>query len=313
MRSEASVRAAHMASGKAVIQAAFAAGIANPFPSPDPPDPNPVYTFAIPSMNSALRHTTMHYRPASLSRALAAIVLAIAGWQSAHAGKVLVAVAANFTAPMRKIAADFAADTGHQAELAFGATGKFYAQIVHGAPFEVLLAADEATPARLEREGLALANTRFTYALGTLVLWSAQPGLVDAQGAVLGGGQFKHLALANPKLAPYGAAAVQVLQKLGVEQAVQPRLLQGESVAQVFQWVASGNAELGFVALSQVLADGKSGSGSLWRVPAGLHAPIRQDAALLTPGKDNAAAIALLQYLRGDKARAVIEAFGYGL
>lgn len=229
----------------------------------------------------------------------------------AHADTVSVAVAANFTAPMQKIAAAFEVDTGHKAELSFGATGKFYAQITHGAPFQVLLSADDTTPARLEREGKAVAHSRFTYAIGTLVLWSAQPGTVDAKGDVLKSGDFKHLAIANPKLAPYGAAALQVMEKLGVATALQPRLVQGENIAQTFQFVSTGNAQLGFVALSQVMADGKIRSGSAWQVPASLHEAIRQDAVLLMPGKDSAAASALLTYLRGSKARAIIQSYGY--
>lgn len=249
---------------------------------------------------------------AHLLRALAATTaLGLLGLQTAAAETVSVAVAANFTAPMQKIAAAFEADTGHQAVLSFGATGKFYAQITHGAPFQVLLSADDATPARLEREGKAVADSRFTYAIGTLVLWSAQPGYVDAQGAVLQNGDFRHLALANPKVAPYGAAAMQVMDRLGVTPRVQPRFVQGENIAQTYQFVSSGNAQLGFVALSQVMVDGKIDKGSAWRVPANLHDPIRQDAALLAPGKDSAAAAALMQYLRGDKARAIIRAYGY--
>ena len=245
------------------------------------------------------------------ARACLAAGLAAVAFHPAHADTVPVAVAANFTAPMQKIAAAFAADTGHKAELSFGATGKFYAQITHGAPFQVLLAADDTTPARLEREGQAVANTRFTYAVGTLVLWSAQPGYVDAQGAVLKTGDFKHLALANPKLAPYGLAATQVLDKLGLTAQLQPRFVQGENIAQTFQFVATGNAPLGFVALSQVMEDGKIRTGSAWRVPAHLHDPIRQDAVLLLPGKDSAAARALMNYLRSDRARAIIQAYGY--
>ncbi|MBU1352298.1 MAG: molybdate ABC transporter substrate-binding protein [Gammaproteobacteria bacterium] len=251
----------------------------------------------------------MLHRLASVALTFAGI--ALTSLQAAHADTVSVAVAANFTAPMQKIAAAFEADTGHKAELSFGATGKFYAQITHGAPFQILLSADDTTPARLEREGKAVAHSRLTYAIGTLVLWSAQPGYVDAQGDVLKTGSFKHLAIANPKLAPYGAAAVQVMDKLGTTAALQPRLVQGENIAQTFQFVATGNAQLGFVALSQVMADGKILSGSAWQVPASLHDPIRQDAVLLQSGKDSAAAAALLTYLRGAKARAIIQSYGY--
>lgn len=224
---------------------------------------------------------------------------------------VSVAVATNFTAPMQKIATAFEADTGHRVRLSFGASGKFYAQITHGAPFEVLLSADAATPARLEREGKAVADSRFTYATGALVLWSPQPGLVDDQGAVLRSGAFRHIALANPKVAPYGAAAVEVMEKLGLSHTLQPRWVMGENIAQTFQFVASGNAQLGFVALSQVMANGRIAQGSAWRVPAHLHSPIRQDAALLLPGRGNAAAVELLRYLRSDKARRIMREHGY--
>jgi molybdate transport system substrate-binding protein len=232
---------------------------------------------------------------------------------SAHSAEVSVAVAANFTAPMQKIATVFERDTGHKATLAFGSTGKFYAQIRNGAPFHVLLSADDETPARLEREGLAVAASRFTYAIGRLVLWSRQPGLVDDKGQVLNTGKFERIALADPKLAPYGAAAVEVLKGLGLSPVLASKLVQGENIAQTYQFVASGNAELGFVALAQVYADGKLTQGSAWLIPSSLHAPIRQDAALLSPGKDNAAAAALLAYLRSDKARAIIRSFGYDL
>ncbi len=230
---------------------------------------------------------------------------------AAHADSVQVAVAANFTAPMQKIAAQFEIDTGHKAELSFGSTGKLYAQISHGAPFQVLLAADDKTPARLEREDKVVPQSRFTYAIGTLVLWSAHAGTVDAQAQVLKTGTFKHLAMANPKLAPYGLAAVQTMEKLGVAKALQPRFVQGENMGQTYQFVASGNAELGFVALSQVMVDGKISKGSAWQVPPHLHDPIRQDAVLLDNGKNNPAAQALMDYLKGDKARAVIQTYGY--
>lgn len=230
---------------------------------------------------------------------------------AASADTVQVAVAANFTAPMQKIAAAFAHDTGHRAMLAFGATGKFYAQIRNGAPFDVLLAADEQTPQRLEGEGQGVAGSRFTYAVGSLVLWSPREGYVDAQGGVLTSGDFRHLAIANPKTAPYGAAALQTLDRLGLRERLQSRFVQGENIAQTHQFVASGNAELGFIALSQVIEDGRIASGSAWRVPADQHQPIRQDALLLVHGRDNPAAQALLDYLKGDSARALIRAYGY--
>lgn len=231
----------------------------------------------------------------------------------AAADEVKVAVAANFSAPMQTIAAAFEQDTGHKARLAFGSSGKFYAQIRNGAPFQILLSADDEIPARLEQEGMAVAGTRFTYAIGRLALWSAQADRVDARGDVLKQGGYAHLAIANPKLAPYGAAAIEVLKKRGLLEAVQPKFVQGENIAQTWQFVASGNAELGFVALSQVTRDGKLTQGSAWIVPATLHAPIRQDAVILAAGKGNAAASALMAYLRSEKAKAVIRAYGYDI
>lgn len=229
-----------------------------------------------------------------------------------HAAEVQVAVAANFAAPMKLLAAQFEQETGHTARLSPGATGKFHAQIVNGAPFDVLLAADDETPARLEREGLAVTGSRFTYATGRLVLWSADPALVDAQGAVLKSARYTRLALANPKTAPYGAAARETLAALGLAAATESKLVQAENIAQAHQFAASGNAQLGFVAMSQVYLDGKLQSGSAWIVPATLYTPLRQDAALLKHGSDNPAAQALLRFLRTDKARALIARFGYG-
>jgi molybdate transport system substrate-binding protein len=240
---------------------------------------------------------------------LLALLLAL----PAQAGEVSVAVAANFTAPMNAIAAEFAKDTGHVAKPAFGATGKFYAQIKNGAPFQMLLSADDETPAKLAQEGLADPASRFTYAVGTLVLWSAQPGFVDGKGDVLKKGQFNKLALANPKLAPYGKAAVEVLTGMGLLENITPKFVLGENIAQTYQFAMTGNAELGFVALSQVMKDGKVGSGSAWIVPGKLHTPIRQDAVILIAGKGNPAAEALVKYLKSDKAKAIIKAYGYDI
>ena len=247
----------------------------------------------------------------AMKRILASAFLLAAA--PAIAGEVQVAVAANFTAPAKRIAEEFARDSGHTAALAFGGTGKFYAQIKAGAPFEVLLAADDKTPARLEEEGDAVPGSRFTYATGRLVLWSARAGFVDDKGDVLGKGGFRHLAIANPKLAPYGQAAMETLAALKRGDALQPRFVMGENIAQAYQFVATGNAELGFVALSQVMKDGRIGEGSAWVVPVELHRPIRQDAVLLAKGKGSPAAAAWLAYLRSDKARAVIKSFGYAL
>lgn len=246
-------------------------------------------------------------------RRVAMLLAALSVVVPAGAAEVQVATAANFTEPIKEIAAAFERDTGHRVVLAFGATGKFYAQIVNGAPFEVLLSADDTTPARLEREGHAVAGTRFTYAVGRLVLWSAQAGVVEAGGAVLQGDGYRHVAIANPKTAPYGAAAIEVLEALGLLASVRPRFVQGENIAQTLQFVSTGNAELGFVALSQVSRDGRITSGSGWIVPDAMHAPILQDAVVLARGRDNPAATALMDYLRGDKARAIIQSFGYAL
>jgi molybdate transport system substrate-binding protein len=241
------------------------------------------------------------------------VLAAMAGAAAVRAGEVQVAVAANFAGALAKVAEGFTAATGHTLKVSSGATGRFYAQIVAGAPFEVLIAADDETPKKLVGEGHAVAGSNFTYAIGKLVLWSAQPGFVDEQGAVLAAGKFAHLAIANPKLAPYGAAALQVLKARGLGDALAPKLVTAESIAQAYQFVATGNAELGFVALSQVALPGKPVTGSYWLVPPALYGEIRQDAVLLRAGEKNPAAAALLAYLKGEPARRVIRDYGYGL
>ena len=247
-------------------------------------------------------------------RKICLLLLVLCGlhW-SARAAEVTVAVASNFSAPMQKLAQAFEQETGHKALLSFGSTGNLYAQIRNGAPYQVLLAADDATPRKLEAEGLGVAGSRFTYAIGTLVLWSKQPGLVDEKGDVLRSGKFERIAMANPKLAPYGAAAVETLTQMGVLQAVRPKVAQGENISQTYQFVATQNAQLGFVALSQVMVDGRVSQGSAWVVPAHLHSPIRQDAILLVKGRDAPAAAALMRFLRSERARALIRTFGYAL
>ena len=230
-----------------------------------------------------------------------------------QAAEVQVAVAANFTAPMQKIAAEFEKDTEHRAMVSTGSTGKFYAQIRNGAPYDVFLSADTATPDNLQADGMVVEGSRFTYAVGKLVLWSAKLGFVDDQGQVLRRGQFKYLALPNPKLAPYGAAAVEVMKGMGVLETVQSKFVLGENLPQAYQFVVSGNAELGFLALSQIIKDGKMIDGSVWKIPADRHTPIRQDAVMLSRAKDNPAAVALIDYLKSEKARTIIQAFGYDL
>ncbi|BDX18287.1 MAG: molybdate ABC transporter substrate-binding protein [Pseudomonadales bacterium] len=231
----------------------------------------------------------------------------------ALADEVQVAVAANFTAPMQEIAQAFEQDTGNRVVAAFGSTGQLYAQISHGAPFEVFLAADATTPARIEQDGLAVTGTRFTYATGALALWSADASLISDGEQLLRSGSFQHLAIANPKTAPYGLAAKQVMQRLGLSAALAHTLVEGQSIGQTYQFVASGNAELGFVALSQVYRNGEITTGSAWQLPAELYEPIHQDAVLLDKGADNPAAAALLSYLKGERAAAIIRSYGYGL
>ena len=227
------------------------------------------------------------------------------------AAEVSVAVAANFAAPMKIIAQHFERTTGYKAVLSFGGTGQFYAQIKNGAPFAVLLAADTLTPAKIEKEGLGVPGTTFTYAIGQLVLWSKKPGLVDDQGEILKTGNFSKIAIANPKLAPYGSAAIEVLNHLGIMSQVKPKIVEGSNIAQAYQFVFSENASLGFVAMSQVYEDGKLKQGSDWIVPAKIYSPIKQDAILLNSGRNNPAAIALMTYLQSEAAKAVMHKFGY--
>ncbi|MBX8534402.1 molybdate ABC transporter substrate-binding protein [Pseudomonas cichorii] len=252
------------------------------------------------------------FLPRITIRSLVAAIAAL-GMTSAFAGEVQVAVAANFTAPIQAIAKDFEKDTGHKLVAAFGSTGQFYTQIKNGAPFEVFLSADDTTPAKLEQEGDTVKGSRFTYAVGTLALWSAKEGYVDSKGDVLKAGQYQHLSIANPKTAPYGLAATQVLGKLGLIEATKAKIVEGQNITQAYQFASTGNAELGFVALSQIYKDGKLTSGSAWIVPAELHDPIKQDAVILNKGKDNPAAKALVEYLKGPQAANVIKSFGYQL
>lgn len=252
----------------------------------------------------------MNTRP-RIPRALIGAVLATVSLV-ALGDEVAVAVAANFAGPLAKIGEGFTAASGHTLKVSAGSTGKFYSQIQAGAPFDVLVAADDETPKKLVGENLAVPGSNFTYAIGQLVLWSAQPGYVNGQGAVLAGGRFAHLAIANPKLAPYGRAGTEVLKARGLTDAVAPRLVTAESIAQAYQFIATGNAELGFVALSQVAVPGKPVTGSYWLVPPSLYGQIRQDAVLLRTGEKNPAAAALLAYLKSAPAKAVIRSYGYG-
>jgi molybdate transport system substrate-binding protein len=240
-------------------------------------------------------------------------VLALASLSAihSHAEDIQVAVAANFGAPVKSLAIQFEKETGHRVAVTLGSTGRFYAQIKNGAPFDALLAADQETPDKLERQGLAVAGSRFTYAVGRLVLWSPRPGFVDDRGEVLSKGGFTHLAIANPRLAPYGRAAMETLQALGLLERFQPKLVMGENIAQAYQFAATGSAELGLVALSQVMEDGAIRSGSAWPVPARFHTPIRQDAVMLNKGRSKPAVQEWLRFLKSAPARETIRRFGY--
>lgn len=226
----------------------------------------------------------------------------------AFAAETHVAVAANFTEPAREIAASFEKATGHKAVLAFGSSGAFYTQMTQGAPFEVFLSADTERPAMAEKEGFTVPGTRFTYAIGRLVLYSTTPGLVDGRGAVLRSNRFDKIAIADPKTAPYGAAAIETMRRLGVHDALKARIVTGSSIAQAYQFTSTGAAQLGFVAFSQVIT---VPGGSRWLVPAQLHTPIAQQAVLLKTGENNAAARAFIKYLKGRTALSIIRRYGY--
>jgi molybdate transport system substrate-binding protein len=236
----------------------------------------------------------------------AALALAFAA--PAFAADTQVAVAANFTAPAKEIAAAFTARTGQHANLSFGSSGQFYTQITHGAPYEVLLSADADRPRKAEQDGVGVPGTRFSYAIGRLVLWSATPGLVDDKGHVLATGGFNKLSIADPTAAPYGLAAIQTLNKMGLYSKVQARIVKGVSITQAYDFVRTGAADLGFVALSQVINEP---GGSRWVVPTSYHAPIDQQAILLWTGDKNPAARSFMSFLKGPEARAIIKRYGY--
>lgn len=237
--------------------------------------------------------------------------LALLGNQ-ADAEEVMIAVAANFTDTTRVLAPLFEKATGHSTKISYGSTGKLYSQIEHGAPFEVFLAADSRRPIKAEKAGLAVPGTRFVYAKGKLALWSVKPALFESGEAFLKSGLFEHIALANPKTAPYGQAAEQVMRHLGVLDQLSAKLVKGDSISQTFQFAATGNAQAGFVALAQIKA-WKGDSGTLWEIPPGYYLPIDQAAVLLIKGESNPAAAAFLEFLNSDAAREVIERFGYGV
>ncbi len=240
--------------------------------------------------------------------AVLAIACATGVTRPAAAAEINVAVAANFTEAAKEIAAAFERKTGNKVLLSFGSSGQFYTQITQDAPFQVFLSADQERPEKAIAEGFAVPDSRFTYAVGKLVLWSRDPKLVTGADT-LKQGAFGKIAIANPTAAPYGAAAIDTMKALGVYDALQPKIVQGNNIAQTFQFIDTGNAELGFVALSQVV---DRSEGSRWLVPANLYAPIKQDAVLLKKGAGNEAAKAFLAFLRGPEAAAVEAKFGYG-
>ena len=253
--------------------------------------------------------------PKTRRRLLCLVLIALAGASAAgaHAAEAQVAVAANFAEPMKAIAAVLEKSTDHTLKVSTGASGAFYTQITHGAPFDVFLSADNERPEMLEKEGLAQPGTRFTYATGKLVLWSARSGRVDDKGSVLKAPGLVKVAYANPKTAPYGTAAVQVLERLGLKDAITPKLVQGESIGQTYSFVKTGNADVGFVALSQVLSGGRLKEGSMWVIPQAHYDPIRQDVVLLKRGADNEAAKALLRLLQSPSIKDLIRSYGYEL
>ena len=237
------------------------------------------------------------------------VTLAVA---PAFAEQVLVAVAANFVPPFREIAIEFERTTGHNVQIAAGSSGNFYSQIKNGAPFDVFFSADNERPKLLGEEGFGVKDSRFTYAIGRLVLWSPNADLIKGE-ETLRFKQYKRLAMANPKTAPYGLAAMQAMQKLELWEGIQSQIVMGESLGQTMGFIESGNAQLGFVALSQVLDPKIKGKGSRWDVPTNLHEPIKQDVILLTKGKDNRAAKALMEFMDGPQAKTIIERYGYEL
>ena len=245
-------------------------------------------------------------RPMLIAALSGALSLMLGG--AAFAGETKVAVAANFTDAAKEIAARFKAQTGHEASLSFGSSGQFYTQIANGAPYEVFLSADVERPRKAEAEGLSVPGSRFTYATGRLVLYSKTPGLVDGKGAVLSSGKFEKLSIADPKAAPYGQAAVETLTRLKLYDALKPKIVQGSSITQAFQYVQTGAAELGFVALSQVINEQ---GGSRWVVPASNHTPIEQQAVLLKTGANSEAAKAFVAFLKSGEAKAIIRRYGY--
>lgn len=251
----------------------------------------------------------MAHMPSKFCLGLAvAILAATVPFSMVSAAETTIAVAANFTSAAKRLGAAFEATTGHRVVFSFGSTGQLFTQIGHGAPFDAFLAADVARPARAVTDGLGVPGTRFTYAVGILALWSADPDLIDETPSVLSDPSLRHVAIANPAIAPYGAAAIETMTRLGVLDSVKARLVEGKSISQTYQFVATGNAPVGFVAASQVQ---NSNQGSQWRVPEDMHQPLRQDAVLLLRGRNNEAARAFLEFLKSPEAVTMMTELGY--
>lgn len=242
---------------------------------------------------------------------LALVLMASAAINGASAEEIHAAVAANFTAAMKDIVAKYEEQSENTVTLSFGSSGKILAQIQNGAPFQIFFSADQAKPEALEQAGSTVEGSRYTYAIGSLALWSAKADFVDADLTKLKSGDYNKLALANPKLAPYGQAAIETLEALDLTQATQDKWVQGENIAQTYQFVASGNADMGFVALSQIMDKGHVTEGSSWIVPAELYNPIRQDAVILKTAQDNEAVKDFMNYMQSDTAHAIIQSYGY--
>jgi molybdate transport system substrate-binding protein len=253
-------------------------------------------------------------RTAMLQRVAVCLTVALLGVLPARADEALVAVAANFAEVIQELKPAFEKASGHKLQATTGSTGKLYAQIKEGAPFHILLSADAKTPERLESEKAGVAGTRFTYAVGKLTLWSSDPRRIGSDGATaLKASDVRHIAIANPDLAPYGVAARETLQSLGLWDSLKAKIVMGQNIGQTHSMVATANAQLGFIALSAVLGPREGEKGSRWDVPQDLFTPIRQDAVLLNAGNKNDAAIAFLKFLETPEARAVIERYGYGI
>lgn len=232
----------------------------------------------------------------------------------AQADEITLAVASNFAVPVKKIITDFEQSTPHKVRLILGSSGKLFAQIIHGAPYDIFLSADQTKPARLETDGRAI--ERFTYAIGGLALWSSQANYILAGADILKAGKFRKIALANPKLAPYGVAARDTLQALDLYEALSKKFITGENIAQTYHFISSGNAELGFIALSQLrsmaqLQSITANNGSFWIIPEELYTPIAQDAVLLKKAAHNPAALAFMAYLRSEGAKNILLRYGY--